>query len=354
MAKHRLLLMHGIGLHGDDWVSGEQGPVETLKRAAKRYKFFQNKPLEEHVEFVPLSYDSVFQSIIAQWQADASAVTSLPGNTLGGSLDWLAGATEDEQTFWWTHVADVALYRCFPTYRQAVRAHVMDDLTAAAQPAVDAGDNVSVIAHSMGTSVLHDVLHLVGSKETLGGVPNAFRARNFRLTNIIMLANVSRLLQTQDAEMKPAYTSIVRPGRLADAESYCSRYLNFRHEADPIPFPRMFEPVDFDPQRYSNIVIRHYWQANVHDVSHYLLNPRVHIPILRAVTRQSAISVDEEKAAVNPDNFPQIGGDFGLVQKVATLAERLAALQRRLGENPSPAVMTQAFTQYATAVREIA
>ncbi len=264
-----------------------------------------------------------------------------------------AGATE--KNFWWTHVADVALYRCFPTYREAVRAAVMDAVVTAITPRVGAGDtNLSVLAHSLGTSVMHDTLHILGSRQTLGGKPNAFLATNFRFENIIMVANVSRLLQTDDADVQPVYKSIVRPGKRGQAGSYCQRYLNFRHEADPFTFPRMFEPEGWDPKRYGNELIRHYWQPNIHDVGHYLLNPRVHIPILRALTTQKTITPDEAHAAINPDHFPQIGGSFDFAAKVTALAERFEMLKQRLGENPTTAVMTEAFSQYASAVREAA
>ncbi len=354
MPKHVLLFVHGMGVHGDDWVSGDTGAVETLKSASKRYAFFQTNPLENFVDFAPISYDSVFRNIVGQWQANAAAVSSLPGNTLGGATNWLTNAGDTEKNFWWTHIADVALYRCFPTYRQAVRAHVMNDIVAKIAPAVNAGANVSILAHSLGTAVAHDTLHLLGSTGSFNGNPNALVATNFRFNNIFMVANVSRLLQTQDTEMAPVYKSVIRPGKTADPATYCQRFLNFRHEADPFTFPRMFEPVDFDPLRYRNEVIRHYWKANIHDVSHYLLHPRVHIPILRALTKAAAVTPDEEKAAVNPDNFPQIGGNFAFVQKVVDLAKRLNDLQIELGEDPPNSVLTRSLTKYAGVIQEAA
>ena len=354
MAKHVLVFAHGMGLHGDDWVSGDNGAVETLKSVAKRYAFFQKKPLDNYVQFEPISYDAIFQNIVGQWQNDAAAVAALPGNTLGSATSWLTGAAETEKNFWWTHVADVALYRCFPTYRQMVRAHVMNDIATKIAPAVSAGTNVSILAHSLGTAVVHDTLHIMGSKTTLNGNQNALRATNFRFNNIFMVANVSRLLQSQDGDTAPVYKSVVRPGVNADPASYCQRFLNFRHEADPFAFPRMFDPVDFPADRFRNVLVRHYWKANIHDVSHYLLNPRVHIPILRALTKEGAVTLEEEKFAVNPDNFPQIGGNFSFVQKVMNLASRLNDLQLKLGEDPANGVMTEAFTQYASAVQEAA
>jgi hypothetical protein len=348
---HVLLFTHGMGVHGDDWASGDDGPVAALKSAAKRYAFFQKKPLEDYVKFVPISYDDVFQTIVTQWQTEAGAVTALPGNTLGSATAWLTNASETEKNFWWSHAADVILYRCFPTYRQSVRARVMKGIADAITPQLAAGNsNISILGHSLGTSVLHDTLHLMGSMPSFDGHPNAFVATNFRFVNVIMIANVSRLLQTQGNGMQPVYKSVVRPGNLADPASYCQRFINVRHEADPVPFPRMFEPVDFDPSRFKNLLVRHYWQANIHDLSHYLLHPRVHIPILRALTKGAAITSEEEKAAVNPDNFPQVGGDFEFVQKVADLVKRLGNLQMKLGDNPTSATLAQTLTQYATAV----
>lgn len=71
-----------------------------------------------------------------------------------------------------------------------------------------------------------------------------------------MVANTSRLLQTEDQEMKKAYESTVRPGPVEDPHSYCATYWNFRHEADPVPFPGMFEPEGW--KNYTSIVVCHY------------------------------------------------------------------------------------------------
>ena len=103
-----------------------------------------------------------------------------------------------------------------------------------------------------------------------------------------MVANTSRLLQTRNAEMKPAYDSIVKPGPLEDPKSYCFAYWNFRHEADPVPFPRRFEPIGWT--NYQNEMVRHCYEYNVHNLSHYLLHPRVHIPILNKVVAHLAVS----------------------------------------------------------------
>lgn len=342
MAKHILFLIHGIGVHGTEWGEELAGPIDTLKRLSAQYAFFGRHALEDRVEFVPLAYDHIFNEIIAQWRGDANAVMQFdPTGVLRDSLDWLGTAGTKEQDFWWSHIADLAMYRFFPVYRQRVRSFVIARMAERIEraKAEDGEATCSVLGHSMGTAVAHDCLHLLGT-ERWGERANPLNPAHWRFNHVFMVANTSRLLQS---DIK-AYESIVRPGALEDPGSYCATYWNFRHEADVVPFPRMFEPVGW--KNYASMLVRHFRGANVHDLSHYLLNPRVHIPILRKLISPRAVTPEEEVSAVDSARFPQFGGNLAFVEKARQLAARLEALKAGLGDDPQPKAWLASLVAY--------
>ena len=346
MAKQLLFLIHGIGVHETDWAEEVDGPIKTLQKVSRQYASFQSKALEERVEFVPIHYDEIFQEIVSQYQKDATQAEQLdPTGCLRGALSWMDAAGEKEKNFLWSHVADLAMYRFIPVYRQRVRSHVIAEIADRIEKAFEADGSAtcSVLAHSMGTAVAHDSLHLLGTVRW-GDRTNPFNPSHWRFNHLFMVANTSRLLQTEDGEMKKAYESIVRPGPVEDPNSYCATYWNVRHEADPVPFPRMFAPVGWT--NYTPILVRHYYDPNIHNLSHYLINPSIHIPILRKLTTPKAVTPEEEIAAVNPDRFPQFGGEFAFIQKAKLMAVKLEEIKTALGDDPSPSSWIRSLVQF--------
>ena len=343
MGKHILFMIHGIGIHEPTWGEEPDGPAKTLQDISRQYAFFSKKDLSSLVLPVSVHYDELFQEQIHEWQHDAAGVSKLdPTGTLAQSLAWLSSASEKD--FWWSHIADLAMYRLSALYRNRVRIHVISQIADIIERTIetDGSATCSVLAHSMGTAVAHDSIHLLGTVRW-GNHENALHPRHWRFNHLFMVANTSRLLQTDDRDMKKAYDSIVRPGPIEDASSYCATYWNFRHEADPVPFPRMFEPVGW--KNYTSVIIRHYREANIHNLSHYLSNPRVHIPILRKLCGPRAVTGDEEIAAVDTDAYPQFGGQLEFINKAKDLAVRLKGIQMALGEDPSAADYLQRLLQ---------
>lgn len=352
MPKQILFVIHGIGAHQSDWAELPDGPIQTLAETARSYAYLRSHPLESRVAFVAVQYDEIFRDTIARWQADAAELQRLdPSGGLSAALGWLAGATETEKTFWWSHLADLALYRFSPIYRQRVRIHVIDQIARRLEQALreDGAAAASVLAHSMGTAVTHDALHLLGTRRW-GERANPLNPRHWRFQHLFMVANTSRLLQTDDDGMAKAYDSIVRPGATEDPNSYTATYFNVRHEADPVPYPGMFEPVDWPPNRYTSLVVQHYWAPNVHGLSHYLRNPRVHIPVFQKLVGPRAVAPDEARLAV--DQFPQFGGRLAAVEKARAFAARAAELQARLGRDPAPAEWIHQLVRFFSLTEE--
>src|SRR6476620_9939729 len=119
MPKHIVFLIHGIGIHETEWGEEVDGPIKTLQKVSQQYAYFQKdgQALTDKVEFVAVNYDEIFEEIITKWRQDASSIAQFDvDNVLKGSLNWLATASDEK--FWWSHLADLAMYRFFPLYRQ--------------------------------------------------------------------------------------------------------------------------------------------------------------------------------------------------------------------------------------------
>ncbi|NQU47358.1 MAG: hypothetical protein HQ519_01825 [Planctomycetes bacterium] len=325
--KHTLFLVHGMGFHTPNWAD----EIESkLAEVAKRYPYFQSHALEDFVQFEPIHYDDQFQQITQQWQDSAGGVSAFASEQdldFGGSLSWLDEIAGKDAHFFWTHVADALIYRIFKLYRMGIRAHVMDQFASrlSARFELDGGVEASVLAHSLGTAVTHDTLHAMGTSRP-GGLVNALAHPNWGFRAIFMVANVSRMLQSE----YKAYESIVRPGPRNSPKSYCNRFYNFHHELDPFTLPKPFEPDDFGTL-YTDKKLSHYRDWNTHDFATYLDNPRVHIPILNTI-RPASISRNQHRAALAA--YPQFGGQFSAVPAVKEKLGELAALGQGLPEKP--------------------
>jgi hypothetical protein len=239
-------------------------------------------------------------------------------------LDWLDGVGANDAGFLWTHIADVVIYRYFLQRQGQIRDLVQSKIVTEVESglAADSSAEFSLMAHSLGTAVAHDSLARLGSSENLGGHVNVLSARNFHFASIHMLANVSRLLQT---DFK-TYESVVRPGERDGATSYCLRMFCHRHELDPFVKPKPFEPAGWGG-RFLLENLDHYRGWNVHGWLHYLDNPLVHIPILNSITRSTAIGRRTQGKAV--DAYAQFGESL---ENVAAAKVQLRELRILAGD----------------------
>lgn len=296
---HRLILVHGMGNHEDDWAD------EVIEKLEGLYDGFDRDPplltrrsFEERIQPVPLRYDEVFRDTLKEWADNnetlAQHADSLGADTIARLTGWLDN--EDLDDFAWTHAADVLLYRGLSLMRERVKVNVANQLAVAIDEAIEADDSWSVLAHSLGTSVLMDSLHALFTHE-LDGVPTGFEPQNAQAGLVMMVANCSRVLQTTPA----AYDSTVRPGVPGATDRGCQLYLNVAHFLDPFLVIKPFDPEQWPDDEpvpnafYRQISVRHIHEANVHSLLHYLEHPAVHIPLFRALTWQSSITKSQEQ-----------------------------------------------------------
>lgn len=308
-----LFIIHGMGAGerpADDphWWTGV---VDGLRRSAKKYKHDKELVLGEtasagQVLIVPLSYHEQFDTVRAKWrQQSATEAGWIPLLQQLAFKDpaamakfpvWVQGAGK----FFWTHVLDVLLYRFAADYTIPIRETVATRIAEAWNRAdLDNGTNTPVhfLAHSLGTSVLHDSICFLGSDP-------AFGPGTHRIASIISCANVSWVLQDDF----PAYDSIDRPrGAPPPPQGMTSAYFSFRHELDPIAeIVKTFRGDEhgWPANGYRDEVTIDVKDWNVHGYDHYLDNPTTHLRLFERLWPTEAWSDRRDPALVEFRNAP--------------------------------------------------
>lgn len=301
----RLFLVHGMGFQPDGW---EKPLVKHLGGLFGKHSRAGTSDLSDLFQIIPIQYDVIFRNLLARWQdgANTFGAAEVPASPLVNQLTgWLRDAGNDQNRIW-THPVDVLLYRFFAEVRQAVKDHVAAQF---AKELVTLGpnENWSVVAHSMGTAVTHDSLDMLFVGTIPAGAPPGFDPRRYQAQAIVMLANVSRVLQTASR----VYESNVMPGPAGKAGRGCLNYVTSYHHLDPFTWVDPFRPVLWPDKRavedglYQFIEVDHIYDWNLHDGVHYLRHPRLFVPVLRALTFPRMVTKQAEADAIA--GFRQFG-----------------------------------------------
>ncbi len=288
MSKQLVFLVHGMGNHPAGWADDAKS---QLARLYGQYDAVFGLPPFSDFELVEITYDHLFEARRQQWKTNSGAVLAAlnSGGLEGGALNQLTdlAAAPSQEGFLATHILDVFLYRFVAQVAEQIRNHVAMEVVAKidALPATESR-RWSIVGHSLGTIVVHDALHVLFTDPAAVGVQRPPRANL-----VAMVSNVSRLLQ-RDIDV---YLSEVHPSADPDL-GVCGYYLNAKHDWDPFCRPKEFRPVDDWPDsltrvqnRYVPVTINAFASKNLHSLSHYLENPKVHIPLFRHLTRTGNI-----------------------------------------------------------------
>lgn len=310
-----IFLVHGMGHHPDNW----HVPIEaTLKRLYKKYHL-SRQPFEKRFKIRPISYDATFRNLVTRWQNDANdlgeVAAAVGADEVTNLVGWLRSAGDTQNNIIWTHAADVLLYRLFYTVRHEIKSHVAHKIAVEIDN-LSASERWSIIAHSLGTAVVHDSLDMLWNGTQEDGSPTGFEPIHDQALVIAMIANVSRVLQT----VPKAYEGTVKPGRSGQSNRGCLRYMTFRHVLDPFCIPKMFRPDSWpdssavDRGIYQYVEVDHVHDINVHDFNHYLKNPKVHIPLFRGLAgfRTAVTAAEEETELTKFKQFGQLSQGVGI------------------------------------------
>ena len=302
----RLFVVHGMGEFDASWVK----PVEKrLSGLYAKYPTLASVPQAQRFTVHPIRYDDVLSDLVKKWQADSNAISKLAAGVSAGTAEAMVGWLKTAGTgFEWTHAADVLLYRCFSDVREAVQVTVANQMVKVINKDLkDVQDcRWAVLAHSLGTSAVHDALHALWTTQFPDG--SKFSPAHVKAAFVMMVANVSRLLET-DVDV---LTSVVQPGTGSSKERGCLNFLTVRHALDPFTIPRKFDPVGWpdavtvEQERYKSVRVQHFRDRNIHGLDHYLQHPAVHIPLMRLLAnKKSVISASEENKALT--EFTDLG-----------------------------------------------
>lgn len=279
-----LFVVHGMGAGAraaNDAVWSKE-LVAALKRDAGAYKHADDvvtsAPKAKQVLVVPITYHQFFDDIRTRWAQqsgdEAAWLPLLKGLALTEPAllpklpDWVATAGH----FFWTHVLDVLLYRYVNEFRAPIRDAVATQIADAwhkADLANGARTPVHFLAHSLGTSVLHDALAFLGSDP-------GFSSGTHAIASVLTCANVTSVLETNF----PTYGSIDRP---VDADpppdGMTDAFFSFRHELDPIAAVKAFrgDLHGWPAAGYRDEVTIDVKDWNLHGAAHYAANPVVHL-----------------------------------------------------------------------------
>ena len=297
MARKILFVIHGIGQRAPDDATDKPRAaadgwyVEMVKNfvalAAKHAPAVSIglNPGADGVKIVPLSYCDLLIEQLERWDsvgnkkvADAVA-KQFPGLP-AEFVDVLRGISMADAPFFWQGGVDILLYRVFNDI--AIRSHVRSQVTRALFDNAVNGvlPACGFITHSMGTSVMHDVLaELFANPQEFGGFVN------MDIDIYVSLANVSKILESV---MNP-HRSPVRPfGTQGIGRARCRAFVNAHHESDPVPYLGLFNP-DWNSETtpFRDVRIERIKEPNTHSYQRYLENPRVWVPVFRTLLETS-------------------------------------------------------------------
>ena len=339
--KPVLFLIHGMGEHtSTTWHKDHVKVLDDALQSFKAITFTHNK-LSSKFKVVPISYNSLFDKRRKMWKEETGKLINIMKKSDKGTeaLSQLEAdklvelqASTGKDSFFNTHILDVLLYRYTDVGEQVrvrVAKTITDELIKGSKPRA-----FHFIAHSLGTSVLHDTLHKMYSSKPwrdASKINTLFTPRNYKADSIMMVANCSRVLQT----FIEAYKSRVKPG----TGGVCDSCLNINHKYDPICHVMPFEPdsewrmgrdyVDLEPRLITD--------PNTHDLSHYFANPSVHVPIFRTLFDSGLITDTQATKALD-------------AYKPKSLNHSLAQLRNELEElakEPSVKSLQAALDQWA-------
>ena len=294
MADSVLIVVHGMGNHTEASVMTEV--TSSIDSALSLYPDSgSNHSATSSIDIVPVAYNDIFDDYRQKVASEAGDLASRL-EKIGGSATPLAGTTNslnrinmqvgDDDVFL-THWLDVILYR-YTLLSKPIQLRVAQ--VVADQVSARGSSNVHIMGHSLGTAVVHDSLSRLYSLPITtsdGDSVPPLKIQQHKLGGVHMVANVSRLLQHRFKV--GVSTSLVKPG-----EAGCtSAYYEYRHKLDPFTKFRPFDPTDnevwINHDAYEDVYrlihdgLTAVTEANVHALGHYIRNPAVHLPLLKAL-----------------------------------------------------------------------
>jgi len=219
----------------------------------------------------------------------------------------------NQDNFFKTHWLDVIFYR-FTGLGELIRIKLAKLITETIGNI--GAQNVHVLGHSLGTSVVHDTLASLYAPPGQSSLDHNLSPRTSKLASMHLVANVSRLLQS----FADVNQSVVNPCK----KGCVGTYYQYRHVLDPFMIPSPFDPVineiwceeiEHDEFMYRELKPKVVTDLNTHGVTHYLKNPVCHVPLLQVLNIDFAPTKTERNRAFKAHNQTALQGKAELLQQ---------------------------------------
>lgn len=305
MAKHIVFFVHGVGDDAKGWSRELRASFKAL---------FDSYPLPpgglpfaELFETAEIFYNDLFDEWRKRVAREAGAALRLLGD--GGLGDDAvrrlleAGSAAGGGGFLRTHALDALQYRFLRLVADAIRDAVQHQIMSRlAETEFGTPVRWSIVAHSLGTSVVHDTLQAMFKPG-----PGTEGSALFQPFAVVMLANVSQLLHERGfLEGADAYGSFVRPNREPD-QGACRYYLSAANGFDPVALAGDFSPPSSwlaeaarTQRRFRPLAFKAIPKSReVHGFAEYLAHPGVHVPLFRILSADPDRITDAQEDAAH-------------------------------------------------------
>jgi len=257
--------------------------LETLNPILNQFPGYQKAKLETLFTVVEFNYDQFIREKLKQIADQANSLKTglaliggLPANSITEITDALtkfdAGLTQDK--FVYTHVLDVLLYGTdLGAYIRAEAGRFIASVFA--NPEVG---EVHIIAHSLGTAVVHDSLQQLYANSS----PFHLSPQLHKLSSLWMIANVS-LLYTNISRLTSPFDGVVKPG----TGGCVIDFYNVHHRLDPFTLVKPFAPANSGTWIPTNTYTSFFhdleteavFTLNTHAFENYLQDPKTYLPL---------------------------------------------------------------------------
>lgn len=275
-----LILIHGMGKHTAE--SFKKEIITALNNALSRYHSYSSIKFEEKVHVYSVSYDHIFEEQRKKMASSGNSLKEFINNGLNNAniLNYIEDLNDIEadmgnNDFIHTHALDVIFY--LTIIGERVRSYVAQEFLGIKKK-YSTTSEFHILAHSLGTAVIHDTLNKLYTKEET--TDTQLNISDHSIDSLWMIANVSDMI-TSISKLTNPYDSIVKPG----GDGCVNKFNNVFHELDPITLKifRRFDPPDNNSwitkddykllyKKYKTTKVN---KLNTHDVMGYLEDPDV-------------------------------------------------------------------------------
>lgn len=302
MSQPVIVIVHGMGSF-EKPNPGENTPgtfggefIRAANTALGYYDFPDGARIQDQAKIIEIHYNDIFDDMRKKIADSGKTISDFIGAAASGAVlghvpglikeitDFESSLNEDSMIY--THWLDVIFYKLYPG--AYVRTRVAEAL---ANIISEHGvHDLHIVAHSLGTAVIHDTLHQLysGHYADNDAIPD-LSCDTHKIASLWMVANVSRLASTV-LPVEDPYLSLVKPGT-----GLCSSLFNFNHTLDPFTLPRGFRREATDGWIDSQLHNLQYFdkrphlvsEINTHSIEQYIRDPMFNLRFFKVVLNKT-------------------------------------------------------------------